>query len=353
MRSVRPIRVLAHNSLYPLSSETYIGDELRALQREGVQVAMSRERPTKHLPRRRPSADLYDDFEDALIKHDPDVVLFHWTVNAIAHRDALVARGIPYAVRTHSFDQPAIGDVLADPDCVGVWQFGHESTKGDLTRWLPTLIDGAHPLGPQHREPSLLLATATLPKRGLVDMVAPSLADLPPNVSCTIALGGTEEFEHIVDAVVAAAAGAPGITVRTEVDYDEVQSIARSTAVVAYSVVADVPVGQPRSVLEGALAGCDLVLPDLPSIRSLVDDLGHFYTPGDRPSFQHALFSALEQPIAWNDRAALAERVWKRHSVEHQSLDWTESLIASLVEWRRHHPVTEAEHISRWWRYGY
>lgn len=349
-RERRPLRVLAHNPLYPLTSETYIGDELKALINEGITVEMSRRLPSPHLPEGAPDVTLHASLEEGIARFDPDVVMFHWCTNAIAERDVVRAAGIPHAVRSHSFDQPFLGTAHDDPDCVGVWQFGHEGFRGSRSRCLPTLILGHEPLGERERVASVVASSATLPKRAIDRLLVPAAAGLGAPVR--VVLGGTHMWEHVVDSVMGSAALVPNVQVELELPYSQAQSRLRSAAVMAYVIDRDVLVGQPRSVIEGALAGCTLVLPEVPHLRDMVDGAGVYYTAGDSESLARALRRALAEPTPWAERVALAERVWQRHSVAAHSQRFADELTAAVVEWRRARRNDPASRAARWWRRG-
>jgi glycosyltransferase involved in cell wall biosynthesis len=63
------------------------------------------------------------------------------------------------------------------------------------------------------------------------------------------------------------------------------------------------------TVLEAALAGCALVLGDIPTLRELWSDAAEFVPPDDRDALQHALSRIITQP---ERRAELAQRASQR-----------------------------------------
>jgi glycosyltransferase involved in cell wall biosynthesis len=80
--------------------------------------------------------------------------------------------------------------------------------------------------------------------------------------------------------------------------------------------------GFGRPPAEGALAGCDLVLTDIPIFRELYDGLAHFYKPGDIPSLV-AILS--EMPT---DIYAKAAKRFKDWSAQHRLVDVIDTTIS-------------------------
>jgi glycosyltransferase involved in cell wall biosynthesis len=80
--------------------------------------------------------------------------------------------------------------------------------------------------------------------------------------------------------------------------------------------------GFGRPPAEGALAGCDIVLTDIPIFRELYDGLAHFYEPGDIPS----LVAILSQ--APTDIYAEAAKRFKDWSAQHRLVDVIDTTIS-------------------------
>jgi glycosyltransferase involved in cell wall biosynthesis len=70
------------------------------------------------------------------------------------------------------------------------------------------------------------------------------------------------------------------------------------------------------SVLEAALAGCALVVGDIPSLRELWDDAALFVEPRDNDALRRALVHLIEQPAEREDLARRARRRAQRYARE-------------------------------------
>jgi glycosyltransferase involved in cell wall biosynthesis len=81
--------------------------------------------------------------------------------------------------------------------------------------------------------------------------------------------------------------------------------------------------GFGRPPAEGALAGCDIVLTDIPIFRELYDGLAHFYKPGDISSLVAVLS---EKP---NDIYDKANKRFKDWSEQHRLVDVIDATISS------------------------
>jgi hypothetical protein len=349
-RRTRPLRIVGHNSLYPLITETYIGDELEALRRNGIDIVLSRNEPAVVPTPSRIDVPLFESLQHAIEAHDPDLVLAHWAGTAIEMRPACAAADVPYAARTHSFDGGISAEELIDDRCIGAWTHPHRDMSHPRVFPLRTLIVDPSPdtvIG--GRSTSVLMATAGLPKRGWPTLMA-AVADLP-DVTLDVIVGRTNGHEMIADRIMEAA-DAEGLspTVRCDVDYEVVQQAMRTHGALVYSLNPGEHIGQPRSVIEGAIAGIPLVLPEHPAMRGVVGNDAHFYERGDRASLATALRAAIDRPIPASDRLALADRIRREHSSPEVLEAWANSLTDAFLQWRHDMRTDHAGRLIRWWQ---
>jgi hypothetical protein len=348
----RPLRIVAHNLLYPLIPETYIGDELEALRRNGAEIVLSRDQPAVVPTASRIDVPLYESLDDAISAHDPDLVLAHWASTAMAARSRCIAARVPYAVRTHSFDWFVKNEVLLDPWCVGIWHLPHRYHPGPRVFALPTLIVessvGAIPLGQRQR--SVFSASAGLPKKAWSTLFD-AMAQLP-DVPMGIAVAQTNGFEWIPEHIAEIARGSQvECTLDVDMPYDEVQSRLAVHGALVYSIEPGEPIGQPRSVIEGALAGIPLVVPEHPGTRGLVGSCAHYFDAGDPASMAQAIRAALDAPASLSGRQELAARVRRRHAFPEVFEAWANSLTDAFVGWRRDNRGRALQQTSRF-RFG-
>ena len=348
-RRLRPLRVVAHNGMYPLLPETYIGDELEALRRCDVDIVLSRSEPGVVETPSRIDVALHESLVEAIDAHDPDLVLVHWAGVALDARAVCVAAGVPMAVRTHSFDAGIGPDQLIDPWCIGTWNTPSRELTHPRQFRLPTLIvDPPVEVNTGHRTRSVLSVSAGLPKKDWPTLME-AMSKLP-DTRMEVVVAQTNGFDWIPSFVVDCAADR-GLSpdVRTNVCYDEVQSAMRSHGVLVYAIKPGEHLGQPRSIIEGALAGIPLVVPEHPAMRLLVGDCAHFYERGNAASLAVALGSALDSPHPAPDRAALAERIRFEHSTSAVFEAWAGSLTDAFLNWRHDTSPDRDGRLIRWW----
>jgi hypothetical protein len=96
------MRVVSHNAMFPLLSETYIEEEMLALELQGAAVAFSAFQPSiSPYPVRQP---VFSSLDEAIAAHNPDVLVLYWTSHALGELSRLEGVGRPFALRVHSFD---------------------------------------------------------------------------------------------------------------------------------------------------------------------------------------------------------------------------------------------------------
>jgi glycosyltransferase involved in cell wall biosynthesis len=353
-RRQRPLRIVAYNGLYPLLSETYIGDELEALRRCDVDIVLARAQPGVVATPSRIDVPLYESLAEAIGEHNPDLVLVHWAGVALDARATCAAASVPMAVRTHSFDGDIGPEQLIDPWCIGTWNPPHRELTHPRQFRLPTLI--VDPPTETHlgqRPRSVLSVSAGLPKKGwptLMDAVTKLDDTAVQATAMEVIVAQTNGFDWVPE-FVADCAAERGLSpaVRTNVCYDEVQSAMRANGALVYAINPGEHLGQPRSIIEGAIAGIPLVVPAHPAMRLLVGDCAHFYDRGDADSLAAALAAALDAPHAAADRIALADRIRCEHSSPEVFEAWAGSLTDAFLHWRHATRSDRDGRLIRWW----
>lgn len=265
----RPMRVLSHNAMFPLLSETYIHDEMTALERNGARIAFnSVQVPVAPLPVEQP---VTQDLLAAVQGFDPDVLVVYWATHAAGEVAHLERVGRPFAVRVHSFDfdPEAIAALQAHPLCVGVWAYPDHAAA----------IPGAHPLVPLFTSHEALPPTdgvrdlalsvsAGLPKRNW-PMLFEALDGIT-ELERGVVLSRSNGFEEVPDEVMArAAALAVPPFVEVNLPRAEVFELLGRTSVLLYTLDDGVRIGMPMSIIEALRAGACVVHPDRPELRSV------------------------------------------------------------------------------------
>lgn len=347
-RRRRPLRIVAFNAMYPLLSETYIGDELEALRRFDADIVLARGAPGPTECPSRIDVPMFDSVKEAIEHHDPDLVLSHWGNTAKSVRDYAAQLGIPHAVRLHSMCEPIPDHEIFHDWCVGAW--GPPSFPRDHPRSfvLPTLIVDPQPPGSDaDRDRRIVSCSAGLPKKNWTMLVAASKA---AGVTLDLAIGrtlGWEDQPNVVHDLVVDA-DLPG-RVRTDVPYDECQRMLRTAGAMVYSLIPGEPTGQPRSVIEAALAAIPIVVPDTASLRQMLGDTAHYYDRTETDSLVAALDEALDRPHSEPERLALADRIRETHSDPDVFAGWADSLTRALVEWQASNGADRFSSTRHWW----
>lgn len=261
----RAPRVLAYNAIYPLVSETYIGDEMQALSDAGMPLAWCTFDPIDSpVPLRQP---WYLDLDRAVAEFNPELLFLYWANFAHQELERLEQLGRPFALRTHSFDfDPAlIETVRTHPLCIGVWSYPHLA-DGVGAHALPSLVTRPDEFpAPAGERPIVLSMSAGLPKKDWPTLVGAlgRLAD--EGAECHIVMGRTRNFEDEATrlrAVVRELGAHVAVTV--DMPHRQVLDLLARTSLVVYTRTPEGTFGQPRSIVEGLCAGCSVVLPDRP-----------------------------------------------------------------------------------------
>ncbi len=269
-RAERPLRVLAYNAMFPLLTETYIADEVEALARSGAEVAFCTEgKRSAPMP---VEAPLFTDLDEAVSRFGPDVVLVHWATFAGTARPALEARGVPYAVRAHSFDfsPDLVREHLDAPGCIGVWAYPHLAATVPGVRPLPSLFTAHEALVPPAAERDLVLSvSAGLPKKDW-DVLLGAFEALP-GVDRRIVIGTTYLHESLPSELVLRLQEQPDPPLlQVNLTRDQVFELFARTAVLVYTLEPGQAFGNPNSIIEGLCAGACVVAPNREEARRMI-----------------------------------------------------------------------------------
>jgi glycosyltransferase involved in cell wall biosynthesis len=272
VHTTRPMRILSHNAMFPLVSETYIEEEMLALESQGASVAFSStQQSVSPYPIRQP---VFPAFEQAVVAHDPDLIIVHWTSHALGELRQLERAGRPLALRVHSFDFDVeqVTRVKDHPYCVGVWAFPHQSAAVPGTHeFTPMFSTHSAIPEPAATRDLVVSVSAGLPKKDwpLLLEAMDGIAD----VERVIIVARSNGLEHVPDDVsrMAAALERPP-SVRINVPRAEVFQLLARTSVLLYTVTPGAPLGMPMSIIEGLRAGACVVTPDRPEMRDLCAD---------------------------------------------------------------------------------
>jgi hypothetical protein len=277
----RPLRVLVHTAMYPVISETYIGEDIDALERAGAVVAVSAVQEAVSVAAGVQPARLD---ADALIEEfRPDVALMHWTTHATGELPLMERFGLPFACRVHSFDMdPGRTQQLMDhPLCVAVFAYPHhlEALPPGVVPLIPTVGPGTVvPPGPAERT-LVLSVSAGVPKKQFA-FLAETMAALP-EYDRTIVLARSNALEELPENVQRLAAEAdPSIEV--EVNLPRAESLRRmaQASVLLYTLDDREVMGYPMSIVEAMLCGTIPIMPDRREARAIVGPSARTYRDG-------------------------------------------------------------------------
>ena len=276
VHTTRSMRVLSHNALFPLMSETYIEEEMLALEAQGASIAFSSfDRSISPYPVRQPVFS--GGLDEGIAIHNPDVVIVYWTSHALGEFEHLERAGRPFALRVHSFDFDVenVSRIMKHPFCVGAWAFPHHAAAIPGAHELVSIFTTHTSMPEPARERTVVASvSAGLPKKNwplLLDAMA-GLSDLER----VVVLARSNGLEHIPDEVarLAAAQKRPPV-VRINVPRAEVFELLSRTSVLLYTKKRDGPdeqFGMPMSIIEGLRAGTCVVTPDCAEMRALCGD---------------------------------------------------------------------------------
>ena len=333
VHTTRPLRVLSYNALFPLRSETYIEEEMLALEAAGAQIAFaSFGQSVSPYPVRQP---IYSTLEAAIAAHDPDVMVIYWTTHAIGELDHLARLGRPFALRVHSFDFDLadIAKVANHPCCVGIWAFPfHAKLLPNAHALMPIFMTHDEIPEPKLERNIIASISAGLPKKDW-----PLLLDAMnrlPEIERVIVMARTNGFEDLPDAVTRLAAELPNpVAVKVNLDRHEIFALLSRTAAMLYTVLPGIALGMPMSVIEAMRAGACVITPDAPEMRELCG-------PGFRPYHDAADIVTHVRDIAAGGEKIAQEQKANREWAIAQYCDparaqiFHDELSAALIAWR-------------------
>jgi len=334
--TTRPMRVLAYNALFPLLCETYIEEEMLALEATGAQIAfVAAEQSVSPYPVRQ---KVFLTLDEAVAAHDPDLLVLHWTTHAMGVLDNLTRIGRPFALRVHSFDFSIenIAQIANHPFCMGIWAYPHQAEQLTGAHAF-TPIFTTHAAIPEPPAARTLIASisACLPKKDwplLLDAM-----DQLAEFERLIVVARTNGFEDLPDQISRQAAELPNpCAVKVNLPREDVFELLSRTSVLLYTLVPGTPLGMPMSVIEAMRAGACVVVPDLPEMRRLCGE-------GFRPYHNAADIVAHVREIMAGGEPIESERKTNREWAMQQFCDpararmFHDELSAALVAWRISH----------------
>jgi glycosyltransferase involved in cell wall biosynthesis len=328
----RPMRVLSHNAMFPLLSETYIHEEMLALEANGAHIAFnSVQVPTSPMKVEHPvRQNLYE----AVQEFDPDIVFVYWATHASGELENLERIGRPFALRVHSFDfdPDKIAPIRDHPLCVGVWAYPHHAGVLGAHALVP-LFTTHESIGYRTGEKTLALSlSAGLPKRNW-PLLLEAMAGIT-ELERGIVLGRSNGFEEVPDEVMhrAGRLETPPFVIVNATRAECFELLAR-TSVLLYTVDDDQTIGMPMSLVEALRAGACVVHPDRPEFRPVVG-------PGFRGYRMVDDIIAHVREIAAGGTEIDAERRRNKEWALAEFCDpalgvrFHDELVAALEEWR-------------------
>jgi|GEM_PF-1276115 len=333
VHTTRPMRVHVHTAMYPVISETYIGEDIDSLAAAGATVTISAVQAAASRVDGAPMCSL--DPDAAITEAEPDVVLMHWATHAEGELPLLERHGVPFVCRVHSFDfdPDRVTRLFVHPLCAGIIAYDHQLDRlPDGAKALSSTIgpDLVIPPSPAERN-GVVSVSAGLPKKDF-PLLIEAMAMLPP-MRKTIIMARTNGFEELPAEVAAmAAARDPSITVAVNVPRAEVLAeMARASAFV-YTVVPGMPWGEPMSIIEAMLCGTVVIAPDGPEARSLVgEELRIYRTAADIAG--HVEVVARGGPDVAAAREALRQRA-EQHRDPYRRGQLHRLVSDGLTEWK-------------------
>lgn len=326
------LRVLAYNSMFPLISEAYIGDEVEALVQHGAEVAFCTAYPrSAPMPWDYP---LYFELERAVSEFKPDVILVHWAVFAEERLGELEALGIPFALRVHSFDArpDLVAAVQQSSACCGVWAFPRFSEEVAGVHALPTLFTSHELMPPPAAQRDLVMsASAGLPKKDW-DVLLDALLELP-ELDRRIVTGLTEEHTALPSRLVERVQQhrQPPL-VQVNLTRDQVFTLLARTGAFIYTLVPDARFGNPMSIVEAMYAGACIIAPDRPEARSMIGKGFRGYrTATDIVTHVHEIFAG--GPAIEAEREANRRRADEQFCNPTYGKRFYTELTAAVADW--------------------
>jgi hypothetical protein len=276
----RRLRLLSVVHAYPRHSESYVESELIAL-RSRFDISIATEwGPSAAQPDAVTAFPVFASVAEAIDRFQPEVALIHFADVAQRFQHVFQSAGIPYAVRSHSYDFEIAKAVAAtvDPLRLALWVYPEylESIPGALA--LPSLLHEAQEIPPSPGVRSgVVLASSALIKRRWPEILQlfASLVGIPR----TMFLGESHGSQALPGELrVQAARIDPLINVQLDAKPLEIMRALTVTNTLIYDRPETHPVGNPRSVIEAWACGAIPVLPDHPECRRFAGDHARYFT---------------------------------------------------------------------------
>jgi glycosyltransferase involved in cell wall biosynthesis len=329
----RPLRVLVHTAMYPVIPETYIGEDIDALEQAGAIVTVSAVQEAVSQAEGVPPSRL--DVDAVIEEHKPDVVLMHWATHAEGELGRMEKHNQPFVCRVHSFDveRERVQRILNHPLCVGVFAHPHhlEQLPAGVLPLIPTVSPRTIiPESPAERG-LVLSVSAGLPKKDFAFLVE-SLAQVS-DVDRMIILAGSNGLDEVPASVEQLVAEVdPSIAVRVNVPRAQaLETIARASVLV-YTLQVGVTMGYPMSIVEAMLCGTIPIAPDRPEARAIVGPGLRAYRDS-ADIVRHIREVAKGGDAVEHERRALIQLA-QRHRDPIELVRLHDALRDKLTEWR-------------------
>ncbi len=329
----RPLKVHVHTEMFPVISETYIGEDIAALEASGAIVTVSALEDAVSRAENAPVCRL--DVDAAIEEAQPDVVLMHWATHADVNLPLMERHNTPFACRVHTFDvdRDLVSHLLAHPLCVAVFAHPHHLSllPDGVQPLIPTV--GAQTIIPESTSPRdlVLSVSAGLPKKDfpfLVDV----MSELPEFERKIILARSNGVLDLPQEVVELAAARDPTIDVMVNVPRSQtIAEIARASVLV-YTLAPTSTMGFPMSIVEAMLCGTIVIAPDRSEAHSIVGDELRTYHDG-ADIVRHVREVAKEGPRLEASREALRQRA-RRHREPAELQRLHDALRDGLTAWK-------------------
>jgi hypothetical protein len=267
--------------MYPVISETYIGEDIDALEQAGAVVAVSAVQEPIPAAADVPKPRL--DAETLIEEFKPDVGLMHWTTQAAGELALMERFDLPFACCVHSFDMDhdRTQQLLDHPLCVAVFGYPHllDALPPGVVPFIPTVGPGTHIPASSDTRTLILSASAGLPKKNFA-FLAETMAALP-EFDRMIVLARTNGYEDLpADVQRLVTQADPSIAVGVNVPRAEVLEHMARASVLLYTLDPRAVLGYPMSIVEAMLCGTIPIMPDRPEARAIVGPAARTYREG-------------------------------------------------------------------------